>query len=315
MPSQKKSPLPALTVALLIIVNVIWAGSTVATKTALTDVPAMVLAFSRFSLSAILLYALALWRGVDLRVAKSDWLAFWAIGTFGLCITYLFVYAGIHRTSATASSLLIASEPVFLTVLSYLVLHEHVSQIRVAGVVLGLIGVYLIVENGWVFRGLNGGGAGDLLIAVGLLFESASVIVGKGLVSKYPPISVVTYQMTIGAIALAPFAAVQFFHTVHYGHPIHLSPATVWSVVYLILPCTVFGYMAWFTVLEKHGPGEISLFVFIQPVIGVLLGHMIRHEAVTWTTALGGLLIVAGIAIITVLSQSYKDRVSVPEVV
>jgi drug/metabolite transporter (DMT)-like permease len=295
--------MPLLTVCLLILVNVFWAGSSVATKTALSDIPPMVLAFVRFSFSAVLLYGLALWRGVDLRVARKDWAAFWAFGTFGLCVTYLFVYAGIHRTSASVSSLLIASEPVFLTVLSYLILHEHVSRSRVVGVLLGLAGVYLIVENGFAIHGLTGGAIGDLLIATGLLFESGSVVVGKGLVIKYPPLSVVTYQMAIGAIALAPFAAFQFFIVVHGGHPVHVSVATCWSVLYLIVPCTVIGYMIWFTLLEKRGPAEMALFVFIQPVVGVLLGHAIRHDAITAAVAMGGSLIVSGIALITLTSR------------
>ena len=304
-----------VTVALLVLVNVIWAGSAVATKTALVDVPPMLLAFARFSFSGLLLYALALWRGVDMRVVRRDWLAFWAFGTFGLCITYLFVYAGIHRTSATVSSLLIASEPVFITVLSYLILHEQVTQMRVAGVVLGLAGVYLIIENGWRIHDLSGGGLGDILIATGLLFESGSVVVGKRLVGKYPPLSVVTYQMTIGAIALAPFAAYDFFHVVHYGHPLHLSAATIWSVLYLILPCTVLGYMVWFTLLESCGPGEMSPFVFIQPVVGVLLGNLIRHDVITVPIAAGGCLIVGGIAVITIASRYARSKASLPEIV
>jgi drug/metabolite transporter (DMT)-like permease len=295
--------MPMLTVCLLVLVNVFWAGSSVATKTALSDIPAMVLAFVRFSFSALLLYGLALWRGVDLRVSRKDWGAFWAFGTFGLCAAYLFVYAGISRTSASVSSLLISSEPVFITLLSYLILHEHISRSRVVGVLLGLAGVYLIVENGLALRGLTGGAVGDLLIATGLLFESCSVVLGKGLLGKYPPLSVVTYQMTIGSIALAPFAAFQFFHVVHAGHPLQVSVATFWSVLYLILPCTVVGYMIWFTVLEKRGPAEMALFVFIQPIVGVLLGHFLKHDAITGAVAMGGALIISGIALIMLASR------------
>ena len=310
-----KQVMPASVVALLVVVNLIWAGSAVATKTALTDIPSLILAFARFSVSAVLLYGLALWRGVDLRVARSDWAAFWRFGLLGLCLTYLFVYAGIHRTSATVSSLLMSSEPVFLTVLSYLILHERISPIRIVGVSMGLVGVYLIVEDGWVAHGLNGSAMGDLMIAAGLLCESTSVIIGKGLVGKYPPISVITYQMAIGAISLAPFAAIQFFQVVHHGHPLHVSPATFWSIAYLVLPCTVIGYMVWFTLLETRGPGEMAPFIFIQPIMGAVLGYVIRHDLVTVATAAGGFLIVAGIGAITVARESTKEPTVISEIV
>ncbi len=151
-------PLPIF--LLLVGINLLWAGSSLAAKIALASIPPMTLAFARFSLAALLMYGLAQVLKVNLRVARRDWGAFWVMGILGLALTYLLSYAGIQRTTASDSALIIATEPVFVSLLAFVFLRERMFPLKVAGIALGLAGAYLIVANGWrpagVFR--HGGG-------------------------------------------------------------------------------------------------------------------------------------------------------------
>ena len=287
-------PLPLM--LLLIGINLLWAGSSLAAKIALHSIPPMTLAFARFSLAALLMYGIAHLRGVDLRVARRDWGQFWLMGILGLALTYLLSYAGIQRTTASESALIIAAEPVFLGILAYFFLREKLYLMKVAGIVAGLAGAYVIVAHGWHLPALSGLVVGDLLIALGLLFEAGSSILGKGLVARYPAISVMTYQMTSGAIALAPFAAWELIST---NQPIALPPApALWSLLYLVIPCTVVAYTVWFTVLDKREAGEMSVFLFVQPVAGAFLGAYFLGDKITGSTVAGALLVLLGVGLI-----------------
>ncbi len=285
-----------LTVFLLLIgINLLWAGSSLAAKIALQSIPPMTLAFVRFALAALLMYGVARWRGVDLRVARQDWRMFWAMGILGLALTYLLVYQGIRWTTASDSALIHATEPVFLSVLAYFFLRERMFSVKVLGIAAGLAGTYLIVANGWRLPALTGAVAGDLLITLGLTFEAGSSIVGKNLVTRYPPILVMTYQMLSGAIALAPFAMWEMAQPRHVLHP---TAAALWSLLYLVVPCTVFAYTVWFTILETRGAGEMSVFLFVQPVFGAFFGAWLLHEPVTAWTIGGAVLVLSGVALI-----------------
>jgi len=287
-------PLPIL--ALLIGINLLWAGSSLAAKIALHSIPPMTLAFARFSLAALLMYGVALVRGIDLRVARRDWTRFWAMGILGLALTYLLSYAGIERTTASESALIIATEPVFLGILAYLFLREKLNVAKVGGIFAGLAGVYLIVADGWRLPRFSGMVAGDLMIMFGLVFEAGSSIVGKGLVARYPAISVMTYQMTSGAIALAPFAA---WELIYSGRTLTLPPApAVWGLLYLVLPCTVFAYTVWFTILDKRSASEMSVYLFVQPVGGAFLGAYFLGDKITVYTVAGACLVLMGVALI-----------------
>lgn len=288
-----RMPIPIL--LLLVGINLLWAGSSLAAKIALVSIPPMTLAFARFSLAALLMYGVALALKVDLRVARRDWAAFWGMGILGLALTYLLSYLGLARTTASHYALLHATETVFLSALAFFFLREAMPKARIAGIALGLLGVYLIVANGLALPPLSKSVEGNLLIALALAFEASSSILGKGLVTRYSALSVVTYQMLSGAIALAPFSV---WEMVQHGHTPHPSMPALWSLLYLIVPCTVLGYVIWFTVLDQRSPGEMSVFLFIQPVAGAFLGAHFLGDKITSFTLVGAALVLTAVFLV-----------------
>lgn len=302
LPRRRRMPFPVI--LWLIGINVLWGGSSLAAKIALGSpqhpaLPPMTLAFARFSLAALSMYAVAKLLKVNLAVARRDWPRFWMMGVVGLAVTYLLSYLGIARTSVSDASLIIATEPVFLAILAFFFLRESMPPAKIGGIAAGLAGVYLIVNGGFHPRPFSGMVVGDLLIALGLTFEASSSILGKGLVSRYPAISVITYQMISGAIALAPFSLWELFHS-PASDPLSLltRPSVALSLLYLIVPCTVLAYTVWFSILDKHEAGEMSVFLFLQPIVGTALGAYFSHDAVTRFTITGAVLILSGIALI-----------------
>ncbi len=288
-----------LTLALLVGINLLWAGSSLAAKIALHSISPMTLAFVRFSVAALLMYGIALWRRVDLRVAKRDWGVFWAMGILGLALTYLLAYQGLRLTTASNFALLHATETVFLSVLAFFFLGEALPRTKLLGISLGLAGVYLIIANGLTIQSFSSSAQGNLLIALALAFEASSSIVGKNLLARYPPLSVVTYQMLSGAVALAPFSAFELTHQIASGHPLTLPPASAfWSLLYLIIPCTVLGYLVWFSILDKADASEMSVFLFIQPVAGALLGSYFLGDKITIFTVCGAALVLLAVGLV-----------------
>ena len=70
------------------------------------------------------------------------------------------------------------------------------------------------------------------------------------------------------------------------------------SVAYLVLPCTVLAYTIWFMILDKRNAGEMSVFLFIQPVVGTLLGVWLLHDPLTAFKIVGAALVLLGIALL-----------------
>ena len=293
-----RGKMPAMAVIALCGINVLWAGTTVAAKVALEHISPLTLAFFRFSLSAVLLYATSLALRIDLRVAKSDWGKFWVLGALGLACTYVCMYIGMQHTSASHTALLIASEPVFLSLFSAWRLHETMSTAKVRAIGLGLVGAYLIVANGLIPDISSRRVVGDLIITAGLVFESMSAVIGKRLIERYPPVTLITYEMTIGSLVLAPLCVWELFCSDTHGQLV-FTVSSAASLFYLIVPCTVIAYTVWYTVLGGRDIGEMSLFLYIQPVIGAFLGWHFLGDKITVFTIIGAALVLLSLVRLT----------------
>ena len=299
--------MPPRTILALSAINFLWAGTAVAAKVALESVSPLTLAFFRFSLAAVLMYAVARLMRVDLRVRRRDWSRFWAMGVLGLTFTYVLTYVGMRHTMASHAALLIATEPVFLTILSALFLRERMTAPKVCAITVGLAGVYLIVCNGWLPHAAGGTLLGDGLIALGLIFEVSASIVGKGLVERYPAVSVMTYEMTIGALALAPLCVWEMLAPAGHGSH-HFFPLALGALAYLIVPCTVLAYTVWYTILERRDASEMSPFLYIQPVAGAFLGWWLLGDRISLFTVWGALLVLLALMALTSAGSADKVR-------
>ncbi len=120
---------------------------------------------------------------------------------------------------------------------------------------------------------------------------------------------IVTYEFLLGSLLLAPFAV---WETVTNG-PVSPTPAAWGAFLYLLGPCTVIAYTVWFMLLEVADASELSVFIFLQPVAGTLMGVFWFRDPFTALTALGGALVLIGVACITRPGATREQVSSVSE--
>ncbi len=300
-----KPPLARKTVyALAILCCLLWAGAYVTGKIAIGTPSApgfgpFRTAFFRFAVAGVLLGAWGLWRDpAGLRVRqKGDWWLFGRLALLGMGLTYTFNYVGLALSTGTAAALLMASEPVWVVVLAVVFLRERLTRTRLAGIVFGFCGALLVVLS--TRQPATAGNVaesraallGNTLIVASLLFESAGVLTVKRLTARYNGRTIVTYEFLLGALLLAPFAV---WERVAHG-PAASTPAAWAAFAYLLVACTLIAYVVWFRLLEVADASEITPFIFIQPVIGAILGVSVFGDPFRFLTAVGAILVLAAV--------------------
>ena len=252
------------------------------------------LAFFRFAIGGVLLLA---WQYVRnpaaLQVRREDWSAFFRVGLLGIALTYVFNYAGLARSSGTAGSLIMASEPVWIAVLAVIFLRERMTAARLTGIVLGLSGAVIVVLSAKSAGASNPQTAllGNALLVLSLLFEAGAVLTVKGLTKRYTGTVVVVYEFLIGALLLVPAA---IYETATTG-TLHPTNAAWGAFAYLMIACTLIPYPLWFHLLETTDASDLTLFIFLQPVIGAIVGVVALHEPFTAGAAIGAMLVLIGV--------------------
>jgi len=299
--STSPSSLPRHTFAwfLLILANTLWATSYVAGKFILQDISVNMLNALRMCLASLLLIPLLIYRRKDIHLTWRDVPQLLLLALTGFVINKMLEYGGLALTTASDVALLISSETIFTAAFAWLLLRERFQLLRVGLMLLGLGGVYLIVERSFVPNIPPGGGVwrifGDLLVVLALIFEAFYTIRGKSLLVKHSPLLIISAAIVGSTIFWLPLAG---WEVVFFGwHP--LSVLGWLSLGWMALVATVFGYLAWFQGLAKVDGSAAAVTLFVQPLFGTVLAVLLLHEQLTPITVIGGVLIVMSVFLLS----------------
>jgi drug/metabolite transporter (DMT)-like permease len=280
---------------LLILANTLWACSYVAAKFALRDTSVNLMNALRMIISAlVLLPFLIAWRK-DLHLTRRDIPQLAVLALIGFVINKILEFGGLSLTTASDVALLITSESIFTAALSWLLLRERFRPLTGGALLLGLFGVYLIVERSLVPNIPAGGGAlrivGDLMVVLALVFESFYTVRGKALLTKHPPLLITAMAIVGSTIFWIPLAGVDIVY--NGWHPLGLIG---WlSIGWLAIMSTVIAYLAWFKGLANVDVSAAASTLYVQPLLGTALAIALLHDQLLPTTIVGGIMIIVSV--------------------
>ena len=292
-------PRPTFSWFLLILANVLWACSYVAAKFVLRDISANMMNALRMIISAMVLLPLLLALRKELNLTRRDLPQLAVLATVGIVMAKTLEFGGLAFSTASDVALLITSESIFTAVLSWLLLRERFKPLTGFALLLGLVGVYLIVERSLLPNIPPGGGAlrilGDLLVILGLICEAFYTVRGKALLVKHPPLLITSAAIVGSAIVWVPLAGGEVLYS--GWHPLSV---TAWlGLGWLAIMSTVVAYLAWFKGLEKVDGSAAASTLFVQPLLGTILAIMLLNDQLLPTTIIGGILIVISVYLIS----------------
>jgi len=246
----------------------------------------------RLALALLTLPVLALVLRTDLRVARSDLWKLLALGLLGNAAYQLFFIHGIALTTASNTSVMLATSPVQVALVGALLGIERIGRWGWLGVFACLGGIVLLVTGGGGQIGLGGPTlAGDLLILCGCASWAFYTVGSKPLIRCYGAMRVTVYCMMLGIwplllIAL-PRMPAQPWDQVGWG----MVAVIVFSGVVAI----AIAYVLWNLGVKHLGATRTAVYVTIPPVITALIGWLWLGERFSALQWLGAALTLAGV--------------------
>ena len=206
-----------------------------------------------------------------------------ALGYVGQSFSYL---TAIKYASAGLVALLLYLYPMFVFVLSMIVLRERVTWIKVAALVLALLGTTLTVDPA-------GGQIQGILLAISAaLIYSVYIIIGQNVMKHVSPIQ---SSMVIFASAGAVYGGLMAVNGVH----LPASRSGWLAIVGIVLIATVIPVATFLAGLERIGPTNAAMLSTLEPVVTVLLATWIFEERLKPIVLLGGVLILLAVILLT----------------
>jgi drug/metabolite transporter (DMT)-like permease len=221
-------------------------------------------------------------------------------GVFGISFYNLALNYGEVSVSAGVASLLISSAPIWIALMSTVMLNERLTLWGWGGVFISFIGVAMIAAG-------EGGGfhfsPRALLLAAAALSSAIYIVMQKQLLEIYNALEVTTYSIWFGTLLLLPFGAGLI-------SKIHTAPASsTLAIVYLgIFPAAI-AFTSWAYAIS-HGPvNRISSFLYLVPVLAIGIAWVWLGEVPRMMSLLGGVVALGGVVIVNVWGKTANHAV------
>ncbi len=227
------------------------------------------------------------------RFTAGDLSASLALGALGFGLYQVLTFSALSRIPASVNAVLVSTNIMLIALFSVVFLRERVTWARAAGIVGAFAGVVLVTFN----RGFAVGGGLDLLGCGFSLLAAATfaayTILGKRLVERNDPLIVTFLALFSGAVLLSAFSGI----TIGFGALRAAGPQAWWLMVLLGATMIGISYPVWFDRLKALPASRASAFIYLTPVLAVILSLLILGEHFSWPFYLGGLLVLGGVVV------------------
>lgn len=271
----------------------VWGASFVATKISLRYTRPDVVVWLRFTMGVIILGIAILIGRKFILPEKRDWTYFALLGFLGITFHQWLQSTGLVTAQATTTGWIVASIPIFMALLGWLVFKERLIWLQIMGILLSVFGVLLVVTRGDLSLLIVGkiGTLGDFLVLVSAPnWAIFSILSRRGLL-KYSAVLMMFYVMTFGWL----FSSILFFAQGGLNQ-IGSIPWDGWiAIAFLGVFCSGLAYIFWYDALQALPVAQTGAFLYLEPVVTVIVAALLLGEQISIASLLGGVLILVGV--------------------
>lgn len=308
MSSEKQNRLRVMVAFAL--VYVIWGSTYLAIRVLVSQVPSLVMGSLRFIPAGVIMLALCLAMRKRIAISRRDFAILAAVGILLLSGGNVVVGWAEEVLPSGVAALIAAVVPIWVAIIEAWVLRiERLSRLGIAGLALGTSGIVVLL---WPqLTASSTLGHRELIAAAGLLCASLSWSAGS-VFSRHGKLTVDPFVATAWEMFLAGvFNTVLALGAGSFAHA-HWTRTAFAALAYLITGGSLIGFTAYIWLLEHVPTAKVATYAYVNPVVAVLLGWLVLHEAVNGYVLAGTLVIVCGVVLVTQAKVKSKLQAKEP---
>lgn len=282
----------------------VWGASFVATKVALQYVSPSTVVWLRFTMGVIILGAAVLLGRQFALPQGLDWAYFAVLGFLGIAFHQWLQSTGLLTAQATTTGWIIATTPIFMALLGLVILREHLVWYQVAGIFMAAFGVLLVVTKGDLSSVTAGkfGTPGDFLILISTLNWAIFSALSRSGLKRHPSTLMMFYVMSFGWL----FTSILFLA----GPGLREVASIPWdgwvAITFLGIFCSGIAYIFWYDALKVLPVAQTGAFLYLEPIITVIVAAFVLRESILLATLIGGVTILMGVWLVNRPGQSVQ---------
>ena len=193
---------------------------------------------------------------------------------FGVVINMMFFFEGLSLTSPISASIIMITTPLLVYLISVSISIESYSITKFLGVILGLIGAFILISNGNSFQISS---LGDILVFLNAVSYSIYLIMVKKMMIKYHPVTVLTIIFFIGLIIILPITY-DDFSSVNFTN---LPADIVLKMLFVVLFTTCIAYFLNIFALSNLKSSMVAFYIYLQPLLATIISLLFGKDVLS----------------------------------
>lgn len=311
---MSKSPNPLFIVLAFFSIYVIWGSTYLLNKVAVGELPPFMLASIRFITAGILIFILCRILEISLAITRRQIFNTIVAGFLFLTFGNGVVVWALKYVDSGFAALEISAQPLVVLLLMRILEGKKIRPMSIVGVILGIIGIYLLVSQKQVVSQENSV-IGMVMIFLALLsWAYGSLFVAKAsLPSNY--FVNTGYQMLSGGIMLL---LASLLIGEKWSSPVTWSAPTQYSMILLIIFGSIVAFTSFNYLLKVVSPEKVATSTYVNPIIALLLGWYFLNEEVTVQSIIAAVVLLTGVYFINsrkkiVIYSRFSNRIAPKE--
>tara|TARA_Y100001934_G_scaffold53542_1_gene65640 strand:+ start:3303 stop:4196 length:894 start_codon:yes stop_codon:yes gene_type:complete len=215
---------------------------------------------------------------------------------FGMGLNMITALNGLYNSTPINSAIITTIAPIFIFIISVILLKERITKIKYFGVFIGFIGTLtLILLNEKSAANAPNINLGNFYFFINSLSYAIYFVLVKPLTKKYNMITIMKWLFLFSIIINMPFGLLEFSEIKW----VEISGSSLIKISYVVFCTTFLVYLLNLYALKNLKASTVGMFIYLQPVIGILFAIYRGADKLTVADATSVLLVFIGVYLVS----------------
>lgn len=287
----------------LLAIQIAFGTMPVVGKFVMKEIPAFAFVGFRVGVTAVILLIIQALKDSLVLQDNKDYFRFFWLSIFGISLNQLLFIGGLSHTTATNTSLLVVTIPIFTLIFSAFLGIEKMRWFKVFGIILAAFGVLLLIDPSKASFSSETT-LGDLMIILNCMCYGIYIVLSKDIFARNGALKSTAWVFAFASLICIPLG-IYTLSTIDF---FSVSKNTWLATSYIVIFSTTIPYLLISWTLARVRPSTFAVYVYLQPLIGFCLAVFFLNEHFTIFTILAAILIFIGVYFATKKVQNVTEN-------
>jgi len=272
-------------------IYLIWGSTYLLNKIAVGQLEPFMLAGVRFLSASFLMFLIVKISSKSLKVTLVQLKNASIAGFLFLAIGNGVVVWALSYVDSGLAALTIASQPLIVLLLLWIIENKRIKLFSWVGVFVGLLGMYLLISQNQITSSPESLKGILMIIGCVITWGYASIFVGKAELPKNYLVNS-AYQMFFGSLWLILMSMIK---QEHWISPDEWEINVKWSMLGLIIFGSIVAFTSFNYLLRTVSPEKVATSTYINPIVAMVLGYLVLKETISTQSVVAAVVLLTGV--------------------